>query len=54
MIMYKLVKNHDGSEANIIIRILDNAGIPKDFNNTDFVKYQKWLDAGNNPLPADE
>ena len=25
-----------------------------DPDNTDFVEYQKWLDAGNTPLPAEE
>ena len=35
-------------------RLSDNAFIPFDPDNQDFVEYQKWLDAGNTPLPADE
>lgn len=34
-------------------RIADNAFIPFDDANTDFVEYKKWLEAGNTPLPAD-
>jgi hypothetical protein len=46
--MYKL------TNYNSVIRTSDNAWIPFDPDNTDFVEYQKWLDAGNTPLPADE
>ena len=28
--------------------------IPFSPDNTDFVEYQKWLAAGNTPIPADE
>jgi len=53
--MYKLYKNTRTSElANGIIRMSDNAYIPMDEANTDFVQYQKWLSEGNQPLPADE
>ena len=47
--MYKLT-----NEPNQVQRLSDNACIPFDPDNTDFVEYQKWLDAGNTPLPADE
>jgi hypothetical protein len=47
--MYKLFFR-DG----FVIRILDNAVIPFDPDNMDFVEYQKWLSEGNIPLPADE
>jgi len=32
----------------------DGAGIPEDVNNRDWVAYQKWLAAGNTPIPLDE
>jgi hypothetical protein len=53
--MYKLFKDLHGVVVdNSIIRLSDNAFIPFSSDNTDFVEYQKWLDAGNTPLPADE
>lgn len=50
--MYKLYKSFDGVEA--IIRLSDNACIPFDPDNTDFLEYLKWLEEGNTPLPAEE
>jgi hypothetical protein len=51
--MYKLLKDSlDGRK--FVRRISDMACIPVDPDNQDFVEYQKWLDAGNVPLPADE
>ena len=50
--MYKLFNNLNGTQS--VIRLSDNACIPFDPDNQDFVEYQKWLDAGNVPLPADE
>jgi hypothetical protein len=53
--MYKQLKNINGTISNItIIRTLDNAVIPFDPANQDFVEYNKWLSEGGVPLPADE
>ena len=53
--MYKQIKTLQGEISNsMILRISDNACIPFDPDNTDFVEYQKWLSEGNTPLPADE
>jgi hypothetical protein len=51
--MYKLFKNSVGI-TKAVIRLSDNAFIPFDLANQDFVEYQKWLSEGNTPLPADE
>lgn len=42
--MYKLTTYH-------IIRLADNATIPKDEGNSDYITYLAWLDAGNTPEP---
>ena len=52
--MYKLNKNIFSGEPNSIIRIYDNTFIPLDPANTDYQEYLKWIEAGNEPLPADE
>lgn len=56
--MYKLYSVKDTyTQQEIrkaIVRIEDNAWIPNDPANMDFVEYQKWLSEGNSPLPADE
>jgi hypothetical protein len=49
--MYKL---YEYNGFKVIIRLIDNASIPFDLDNTDFVEYQKWLALGNKPLPPDE
>jgi len=50
--MYKLINNSYGGTAQMIQRLSDNAFIPFDPANTDFVEYQKWLAEGNVPEPA--
>lgn len=49
--MYKLLSEKLGK---VVIRLEDNAGIPFDPANTDYQAYLKWLEEGNEPLPADE
>ena len=54
--MYKKLPNDTmtGAESQCIKRLADNAFIPFDPANTDYQAYLKWLDEGNEPLPADE
>jgi hypothetical protein len=51
MITYKLKKTE-----NRVTSVLRSDGweIPFDPDNTDYIKYLKWVDAGNTPEPADE
>jgi hypothetical protein len=51
--MYQLLPNTPMGAATCIKRIADNAFIPFDDANTDFVEYKKWLAEGNVPLSAD-
>jgi len=46
--MYKLYK------STIVIRLSDNAFIPFDINNVDYIEYLAWLAEGHTPLPPDE
>lgn len=52
--MYKLTKDIFSTEASSVVRLSDNACIPFDPDNTDYQEYLKWLEEGNEPLPADE
>jgi hypothetical protein len=54
--MYKLIGNDQltGQPRQFVKRIFDGACIPFDPANTDYQEYLKWLDEGNEPLPADE
>ena len=51
--MYKLIKSLDGVIRNVF-RIEDSVFIPFDPANMDYQAYLKWLEEGNEPLPADE
>jgi hypothetical protein len=51
--MYQLLQDTPMGAANFIKRFADNAFIPFDIQNVDYVEYLKWLEAGNTPLPAD-
>ena len=41
------------TEGDTIIRIADNAAIPKDEGNTDYQDYLAWVAEGNTPEAAD-
>ena len=55
---YKLLKEYYGNGTSVVrpvvIRKSDNAQIPYDDNNIDYIEYKEWLDIpGNTPDPAD-
>jgi len=55
---YKLKNKTDGitgitSEDNVIIRIADNAAIPKDLGNRNYQEYLEWVAEGNTAEAAD-
>jgi hypothetical protein len=52
--MYQKLKTYGISIENCVKRISDGAFIPFDPVNTDYQAYLKWLEEGNEPLPADE
>jgi len=52
--MYKLIPDYMDEVVPSVQRLSDNANIPFDPANTDYQEYLKWLDEGNEPLPADE
>lgn len=54
--MYQQLPNSPvtGQTTNCIKRLADNAFIPFDPANTDYQEYLKWLEEGNEPLPADQ
>jgi len=53
MTMYQLLPDLTSQPAQCIKRLADNAFIPFDPANMDYQEYLKWLDDGNEPLPAD-
>ena len=54
--MYKQYKNSMTGEVvtQAIIRTTDGACIPFCEDNTDYQQYLKFLEEGNQPLPAEE
>lgn len=52
--MYQLIPDTYAGPARGIKRLADNAFIPFAVDNTDYQEYLKWLDEGNEPLPAEE
>ena len=52
MTTYKLLKTEEG----FLGRVLRNGSdtIPFAPDNRDYAEYLKWLELGNQPLPADE
>ena len=54
--MYKQIKNPFNNQIDntCVLRVADNACIPFDPANTDYQAYLAWLEAGNQPEPAEE
>jgi hypothetical protein len=52
--MYQLLNNPYGGEPNCVLRVADKTCIPFAEANTDYQAYLKWLEEGNEVLPADE
>jgi hypothetical protein len=52
--MYRTYKDINGKVVdNAVVRTSDGSTIPFDPANTDYQAYLKWLEEGNEPLPAD-
>jgi hypothetical protein len=52
--MYKLHLNQRTNQECMVQRLSDNAYIPFDPANSDYIAYLAWLELGNTPTPADE
>jgi hypothetical protein len=52
--MYKLIKSPSQQEPKTVLRLSDNAAIPFDPANTDYIAYLAWVAEGNTPQPAEE
>ena len=57
-VRYKLIADIDGKEVKAIRRAYDNWNgeitcIPFCDENSDYIEYKAWLDAGNTPEDAD-
>ena len=55
---YKLINVTDSitgetKEDDVVIRLPDNAAVPKDNNNSDYQEYLAWVEAGNTPEAAE-
>ena len=51
--MYKLHIPFGQTQPQNVIRLLDNASIPIDPDNTDYQAYLTWVSEGNTPEQAD-
>ena len=51
--MYQLAPTFKGVQT-CVVRLSDNAAIPFDPQNVDYVAYLEWLAEGNVPTPADQ
>jgi hypothetical protein len=53
--MYKILPLDKllNTPAKAVLRVEDNAFIPFDPDNTDYLAYLKWLEEGNTPEAAD-
>jgi antitoxin component of RelBE/YafQ-DinJ toxin-antitoxin module len=52
--MYQLLKDRVTNQTETTVkRTIDNAFIPFDLANTDYQEYLKWIEEGNEPLPAE-
>ena len=51
---YRLVNDPvSGAESSTILRVADNAWIPKTPGNRDYDQYLEWVAEGNTPDPAE-
>ncbi|MCS6763875.1 MAG: hypothetical protein MO853_14180 [Candidatus Protistobacter heckmanni] len=50
---FKRILNGETGEISdaVVLRVEDNAFIPMDLENTDYMEYLAWIEAGNSPLP---
>ena len=51
--MYKLIRNLISNEIDTVKRLSDNAHIPFDEANKDYIQYLAWVAEGNTPEGAD-
>jgi hypothetical protein len=52
--MYKLFKDPQLGVITYVFNIDTGAFIPFDESNRDYQEYLEWVEAGNEPEPADE
>jgi hypothetical protein len=52
--MYQLQHSTSMGAATCIKRLSDNAFIPQDPANMDYVAYLAWIAEGNEPLPPED